>query len=136
YDDAPTLRLHGGLLLRCGSAREAVAALQAALGKRDRDAPPVEELLLSMAHAELNQPAESRSHWQAAAAWIDRGTRPVQATSLTGLGSRGPLAVLGSLAVAPPLPSLHALDQQTAHELQTLDSARRGPSRGVTLPPA
>ena len=89
-DDALTHRLHGGLLLRTGSAKEAVGALQAAIKKRDRDAPPVDELLLALAHAHLNQPAEARKHLQTAVAWMDRGVLPGKAAALAGLAAGGP----------------------------------------------
>jgi hypothetical protein len=39
---------------------------------------------------------------------------------MLGLGSRGSVDLLGSLAVVPPLSSLDLLDYPTAHELETL----------------
>jgi hypothetical protein len=119
-DDDAGHHLHGGLLLRTGSAREALLALRTALKKRAADAPPVEELLLALAHLQLGQPDEARKHLRAAVAWMERGRQPVRAAALAGLAGRDPLAGLGGLVVTPPDPRLNPLDHQTAHELITL----------------
>jgi hypothetical protein len=55
-------RLHAALLLRTGSAKEALPLLQARLKARPKDAPPVEELLLALAHHALEQPEEARRY--------------------------------------------------------------------------
>jgi hypothetical protein len=120
--DAPHDRLYGALLLRTGSRREAVLVLRAAIRSRAPDAPPVEELLLALAHARLKQPAEARKHLQTAVAWMQRGSEPVRAASLSGLAVRSPLTALAGLAVTPPDPRLVPLDAQTAHELTALRS--------------
>jgi hypothetical protein len=119
-DDAFTYRLHGGVLLRTGSAKEAIAALTRAIAKRDSDVPPVEELMLALAHARLGQSAEASKHRQAAVAWMDRGTLPGKVAALAGLAAAGPLATLAGLAVEPPDPRFGPLDHQTAYELKTL----------------
>jgi WD40 repeat protein len=111
--DAPNDRLHGVVLLRMGSAREAVLVLRAARNKRGPGMPPVEELLLALAHVQLKRPAEARRHLQVAVAWMQRRSESVRAASLAGLASRSPLAGLGSLPVTP-------LDHQTAHDLAAL----------------
>jgi WD40 repeat protein len=118
--DAPNDRLYGALLLRTGSPREAVLILRAARNKRDRDAAPVEELLLALAHLRLKQPAEARKYLQTAVAWMQRGSEPVRAASLAGLAARSPLTALAGLVVTPPDPRLEPLDHQTAHELTAL----------------
>ena len=107
-------------MLRTGSAKEAIAALQAAIQKRDRDAPPVEELLLALAHVQAKQPAEARKYLQTAVAWMDRGDLPGKITPLVGLAAGGPLAALGGMAGPPPDPRLEPLYRQTAHELTAL----------------
>jgi hypothetical protein len=101
-DDAASHRLHGGLLIRTGSAKEAVTVLQTAIKNRGPDAPPVEELLLALAHIELKQFAVARKHLQTAVAWMRRGT------------AQAPLAI------TPPDPRLMPLDPQTAHDLTAL----------------
>jgi WD40 repeat protein len=118
--EAPRDRLHGALLLRTGSAREALAVLRAARKQRGPDAPPVEELLLALAHAKLKQLAAARTHLEAAVAWMRQGGEPVRAAGLLGLAVRGPLTALASQAVPPPDPRLEPLDRQTAQELTAL----------------
>jgi hypothetical protein len=118
--DAPRDRLHGGLLLRTGSPREAALVLRAAIRHRGADAPPVEELLLALACVQLKQPAEARKLLHTSVAWMRRGSGPVRATALAGLAGRGSLAALGAFAVTPPDPRLVPLDHQTAHELTAL----------------
>jgi hypothetical protein len=119
-DDAASHRLPGGLLFRTGSAKEAITALRTAIEKRGANAPPVEELLLTLAHLHLNQPAGARKHLKTAVAWMQRGSEPARAAALAGLAARGPLAALGTLVVTPPDPRLVPLDHQTAHELTAL----------------
>jgi hypothetical protein len=118
--DAASNRLYGAVLLRSGSPREAVPALQTALARRDPGAAPVEELLLALAHSRVGQLTEARKHHQAAVAWMQPGSEPVRAAALAGLAARGPLFALGSLPVTPPDPRLLAMDQPTAHELFAL----------------
>jgi DNA-binding beta-propeller fold protein YncE len=118
--DAPNDRLHGALLLRTGSAREAILVLRAARNKRGPDVAPVEELLLALAHLRLDQPAEARKHLQTAVAWTERGPAPVRATTLAGLVVRGPLPALGALVISPPDPRRTQIDYQTTHELTAL----------------
>jgi hypothetical protein len=118
--DAPNDRLFGALLLRTGSARDAVLVLRAARNKRGPDAPPVEELLLALAHAHRKQPAEAHKHLRAAVAWMQRGSEPIRAASLAGLAARSPLSALAALPLTPPDPRLVPLDHQTAHELTAL----------------
>ena len=115
--DAASDRLYGVLLLRTDSAREAVPVLRAALKKCGPNSPPVEELLLALAHAQSKQPTEARKHLQTAVAWIQRDSGPVRAASLAGLAVRSPLTTLGSLVTTPPSPRL---DPSTAHELAAL----------------
>jgi hypothetical protein len=119
-DDAPGHRLHGGLLLRTGSAKEARAALQTALQKRPAADAPVEELLLALAHVQLGQPAQARKYLQVADAGMRRGRETVRAAALAGLLARPSLAAVGGLSVRPPDPRLVPLDAQTAHELTAL----------------
>ena len=69
--------LNGVLLLRTGSAREAIPVLRAALEKRGPNSPPVEELLLALAYIQLRQPTEARKHLQTAVAWMRRDSNSV-----------------------------------------------------------
>jgi hypothetical protein len=116
-DDAPSHRLHGALLLRTGAAKEARAALQTALRKRPAAGPPVEELLLALAHARLGQPAQARTYLRAADAGMRRGREPAWAAALAGQLAHPSLATVGGLSARPPLVPL---DAQTAHELTAL----------------
>ncbi len=118
--NAPMDRVHGGLLLRTGSAREAAIVLRAAIRHRGADAPPVEELLLALAHVRLKQFAEARLHLRTTVAWMQRGSEPLRAAALAGLAARSPLAALGAVAVTPPDPRLVPLDPHTAYELTAL----------------
>jgi hypothetical protein len=118
--DAPSDTLYGAVLLRTGAAREARLVVRAAIKKRGPDAPPVAELLLALAHLQLNQPVVARKYLASAVAWMQRGSEPVRAASLLGLAPRGPLAALGSLAVTAPDPRLVPLDPWTAHALTAL----------------
>jgi hypothetical protein len=113
-------RLYGALLLRTGATRKAILVLRAALRNREGDVPPVEELLLALAHIQRHQPDEARKYLKSAVAWMNRGTEPVRAASLLGLRHVGPLSALGGVAVSPPDPRLVSLDPATAHELVSL----------------
>jgi hypothetical protein len=115
--DAPHETLYAACLLRTGAPREAILVLRAALTRRDPDAAPLEELLLALAHARLDQREQARMHHRRAVAWMRRGPRAVQAASLVGLARRGPLVAIAGLALAPPDPRL---DHQTAHELEAI----------------
>jgi hypothetical protein len=117
-DDAADHRLHGGVLVRTGSAKEALAVLQTAIEKRRRDGPPVEELLLALANVALKQPGEARKHLQTAVAWMLLGADPVRtAAGLVGLAGRGPLPALGGVLGPPPDPRRKQVDAQTMEEL-------------------
>jgi WD40 repeat protein len=111
-------RDHAVLLLRTGSARDAILVLRAAIRKRG-DGPPAEELLLALAHLRQKQPDEARRHLQAAVTWMRRGSEPIRAASLSGLSAAGPLAVLAGLPLRPADPRL-LFDPQTAHEVKAL----------------
>jgi hypothetical protein len=113
-------RLHGAVLLRAGQPRGAALVLRAAPEERGSRGPPLEELLLALAHVHQKQPDQARKYLQAAVAWMRSGTQPVQAVSLAGLSGRSPLTVLGSLSVPPgDVPPIR-LDPQTANELTSL----------------
>jgi hypothetical protein len=120
HQDAPQDRLYGALLLRTGTPRDAILVLRAALARRGPDAPPVEEILLALAHAQQHQPTEARENLRKAVAWMRRGPETVRSAALAGLAAGGPLAALSGLAVAPPDPRLEPLRHQTAHELTAL----------------
>jgi hypothetical protein len=112
--DSPHDRHHGALLLRTGSAREATLVLRAAIRRRPMNAPPVEEMLLALAHARLNQRAQAVGYLRTAVAWMRPATEPVRAASLSGLGATNLLAALASVALRQPDPRL---DHQTNREL-------------------
>jgi hypothetical protein len=112
--DAPHDPLLGVVLLRTGNARLAALVLRAALRRRPRNAPPVEEMLLALAHARLNQRAVALGHLRTALAWMRPATVPVRAASLAGLCATNPLAALSAVVVRQPDPRL---DHQTNREL-------------------
>jgi hypothetical protein len=107
-------RHYAALLLRTSSARESILVLRAALRNRDKNAAPVEEMLLALAHARLNQRADALGYLRTALAWMRPATAPVRAASLAGLGATNPLAALTDVAVRQPDPRL---DHQTNREL-------------------
>jgi WD40 repeat protein len=115
--DAPRDRHHGALLLRTGTAKEAILVLRAALRNRDENAPPVEEVLLALAHARLKQRAEARAYLRKAAGWMRPAVEPVRAASLAGLCATNPRAALAGVVLRQPDPRL---DHQTNHELAGL----------------
>ena len=117
---ASSHRLHGEVLLRTGSAKEAIAALEMATKKRGPDAPPIEELLLALAYLRMDKPAEARKYQKIAIAWIQRKSEPVRASALVGLAGRNPLQALVCLAVNPADPRLVPLAPRTARELTAL----------------
>jgi WD40 repeat protein len=96
-DDALSHRLHGGLLLRTGSPEQAIVALRKALEKRAAAAPPVEELLLALAHADLKQSAEAREWLRTAVAWTHGGSEldPPTAHDLSALRAEVEKALAG-----------------------------------------
>jgi WD40 repeat protein len=112
--DAPHDRHYAALLLRTGSAREALLVLRAALRNRDKNAPPVEEMLLALAHARLNQRAQAVGYLRKAIGRMRPATEPVRAASLAGLCATNPLAALSAAVVWQPDPRL---DHQTNREL-------------------
>jgi hypothetical protein len=118
--DGPAPRLHAGLLLRTGSAKEALPLLQSRLKSRPPDAPPVEELLLALAHQALGQPEQARQHLAAATAWLDQGQLPLQATAIVGALGTG-WHDASTLTQARPLHRrLSPLDWETRLELEAL----------------
>jgi WD40 repeat protein/tRNA A-37 threonylcarbamoyl transferase component Bud32 len=116
---ALTQRVHAGLLVRLGSSREALPPLQALLKTRDKNAPPVEELLLALAHLDLEQPADARKHLDAAVRWLDQGTPPLNAATLVAAGAAG-WSGLGMLALPASDPRLEPRDWETRLELKAL----------------
>jgi hypothetical protein len=118
--DGLALRLHAGLLLRTGSAKEALPLLQARLKSRPPDAPPVEELLLALTHQALDQPDQARQHLARATAWLDQGQLPLQATAIVGSLGTGWPTTLPLTQARPSHPRLHPLDQETRLELEAL----------------
>ncbi len=113
-------RLYGALLLRTGSPRESILVLGAAITRRGSGGPPVEELLLALAHLQHHQPAEASKHLQTSLAWMRAGTTPVRAAVLAGLATAGSLSTLSALTITPPDPRLESLDPATAHEVIAL----------------
>src|SRR5262249_45904947 len=61
--------------LQAGAAEAAIAALTAALARRRSDSPPIEELLLALAHHRLGQHDQARQSRARARRWR-RGARP------------------------------------------------------------
>jgi hypothetical protein len=112
--------LYAALLLRTGSAKEALPLLQARLKARPKDAPPVEELLLALAYHALDQPDEARRYLARTTAWLDQGQLPLQATALVGALGTGWPAALPLTQVRPSHPRLHPLDWETRLELEAL----------------
>jgi WD40 repeat protein len=113
-------RLHAALLLRTGSAKEALPLLQARLKARPKDAPPVEELLLALAHHALEQPEEARQHLAVASAWLDQGQLPVRAAAVVGTMVTNRPAAVPSMLLLPQHPRLNPQDWETRLELEAL----------------
>jgi hypothetical protein len=120
-------RLLGGLLLRQGKPTAAEAPLLAALKLRAADAPPVEELLLSIACAEMNRPEDARKWLDRAVDWIDRYRTPLQVVRAIGGGAGSPLCALTELHKYPGDPRYDPLDWETWYELEVFrhESERR-----------
>jgi hypothetical protein len=118
--DGLALRLHAALLLRTGSAKEALPLLQACLKSRSPDAPPVEELLLALAHHALGQPDQARQHLAAATAWLDQGQLPLRATAVVATLGTNWAAAATLTQVTPLHPRLNPLDWETRLELEAL----------------
>jgi hypothetical protein len=112
-------RVHAGLLVRLGSAKEALPLLQALLKTRDQNTPPMEELLLALAHLDLEQPGDARKHLDAAVRWLDQGTPPLDAATLVAAGAAG-WSGLGMLALPASDPRLEPRDWETRLELKAL----------------
>jgi hypothetical protein len=106
--------------LRTGSAKEALPLLQASLKSRPAEAPPVEELLLALAHHALGQPDQARQQLGSAVAWLDQGQLPLQASAIVGGLSTGWPATLPLTQARPLHPRLNPLDWETRLELETL----------------
>ena len=80
--DAQALRLLGGLLIRDGKPADAVIFLKLAIVLRADERPPVEELLLALAHRNAKQPDEAAKWHAQAISWLDRYQPPLRV--LTG----------------------------------------------------
>jgi hypothetical protein len=104
-------RTRGGLLLRLEKAVEALPVLEAALKERGDDKPTVEELLLAWAYLDTNQPDRAKPIWAKATAWLDQPPEPARVNDMAG---------------APTDPRYNAFDWETWHEIDVLQSARRG----------
>jgi hypothetical protein len=120
HPDGLAPRLYAGLLLRTGSAKEALPLLQARLQSRPPDAPPVEELLLALTHHALGQPDQARQHLAAATTWLDQGQQPLRATAVVGALGTHWAAAATLTQVAPLHPRLNPLDWETRLELEAL----------------
>src|SRR5262249_36246974 len=95
---------------------EAIAALEKARQGRFATDPPVEELLLALAHARLGKTTEARELLRAAVAWMERGGELPRAASLLGL-ARGPLTAPAALAVPLANPQMSG---PTAYAMRAL----------------
>ena len=108
--DPRALRLLGGLLIRAGKSADAVIFLKLALVLRGNDRPPVEELLLALAHLDVNQSGEAAKWHAKAVAWLDRYQTPMQVT-LGGVWSAN-----GELLKSQIDPRYNAFDWETWYE--------------------
>jgi WD40 repeat protein len=113
-------RLHAAVLLRTGSAKEALPLLEARLKSRPAEAAPVEELLLALTHHALGQPDPARRHLDSAGAWLDQGQLPVRAAAVVGTMVTNRPAAVPSMLLLPQHPRLNPLDQETRLELEAL----------------
>ncbi len=71
----------GGLYLRDGKPDEAIASLKKAIEQRGAESPPIEELLLALAHQSKNQPDETHRWVEVAAVWLARASLPRESVS-------------------------------------------------------
>jgi WD40 repeat protein/tRNA A-37 threonylcarbamoyl transferase component Bud32 len=101
---AVNLRTLAALLIRDDRAADALQPLKTALGLRTSGVfPPVEEVLLALAHHELKQPEEAKKWLAAAEAWADREGTPCEVSSLLGrLATGNPLHAIAP-NLGPPL---------------------------------
>jgi hypothetical protein len=116
YGDPFALRLVGGLLIRNGEPVKAVGPLTVALALRSPDRPPVEELLLSLAHAKTGQMNEANTWHAKAVAWLDIYQRPMQLASALGTASADLWASLIEGVRDQADPRYNPLDWETWHE--------------------
>ena len=87
-----------------------------ALALREADKPPVEELLLALAYADLKQPAEAAKWYGKAVAWLDRYKQPLQVTSAMGTFSTGVWPGITELVKTPLDPRYNSFDWETWYE--------------------
>jgi tetratricopeptide (TPR) repeat protein len=118
--DYARLNTLGGVLLRAGRTKEAIARLQQALERRPSGDQVGDELLLALAYQRLGRAEEARRWLNQARAWFERGQAPVRASSLAAAGASGPLPLLPSLGGEVPDPRARALGWETWLELQLL----------------
>jgi hypothetical protein len=107
-------------LLRTGALAGALGPLEKALARRSADGPPLEELLLALAHAKRSEPARARKYLQAFLSWREQDRQPVHPATLAGLASRGPFAVLPALPVVPADSRLGPFGWPTTADLTAL----------------
>jgi WD40 repeat protein len=113
-------RTRAGLLLRQQKAVEAVPVLEAALGIRGDDKPPVEELLLAWAYLDTKQHDKAKEMWTKATTWLDRGQEAVRAANVAGALPGGVLAGVATLGTPPADPRYNPFDWETWHEIDVL----------------
>jgi hypothetical protein len=104
--------------VRDGKPAEAIAPLKSALALRGEDRPPVEELLLALAFADMKQPDEARRWLGVASAWIDRYRQPLQIASALGCAPSGPLFAATEMVKTPLDPRYNPFDWETWYELE------------------
>ena len=103
-------------LLRDGKPGPAIPLLFWCLASRPATSPPVEELLLAQAWLDLNQPDEAKRFYRAAADWLERFERPIQAMNIVSHCALSPWAGLGEAFAPVDDPRRNPFDWEAWHE--------------------
>ncbi len=114
------LRILGGLLWRDGQTVAALGPLETAIALRRGDLPPVEELLLALAHLDLKKPDQARRWLAKATAWLDRYRGPLRLAGCLAATSGGILPGFALLNQDSADPRFNPFQWETWHEVQVL----------------
>jgi eukaryotic-like serine/threonine-protein kinase len=126
YGDPLALRLVGGLLIRNGEPLKAIGPLSVALALRAPGRPPVEELLLALAHAKSGRTDEAKTWHSTAITWLDRYQRPLQVTSAVGTASTDGWGAMLELVRDQADPRYNPFDWETWYECQVFRAEVEG----------
>ena len=119
-------RYLGGLLIRSNESARAVGPLTTALSGRPPDQPPVEELLLALAHATAGRLHEAKAWHAKAVVWLDKYQRPMQLASALGTASTDQWGALLEAVRDQSDPRYNPFDWETWHECQVFRAEVEG----------